>query len=45
MALAGWLAALGGALTIIGLLMTLNWLVWVGGFAALIFGVWAAMAK
>jgi hypothetical protein len=45
MATIGWLAALGGALTIIGLLMTLNWLVWAGGLIALIFGLWAAMAK
>ncbi|MEM4282569.1 MAG: hypothetical protein QXU88_01435 [Candidatus Woesearchaeota archaeon] len=38
----GWLAALGGVLAILGQLITQSWLIWVGGIAAVIFGIWAA---
>ena len=41
----GWLAALGGLLVILGQLLTMPWLIWVGGIAALLFGIVAAVAK
>jgi len=42
----GWLAALGGLLSIIGAFATAaSWLAWLGGIIALIFGIWSAAAK
>ena len=43
----GWIAALGGLLVLIQLLFApaATWLSWVGGIAALIFGLWGALAK
>lgn len=40
----GWLAALGGALVVIELLgvQTGDTLSWIGGIAAIIFGIWSS---
>ena len=42
----GWIAALGGLVSIIGAFTVLvDWMTWVGGIVAIIFGIWAAVAK
>ncbi len=43
----GWIAAVGGLASIIGAFVptATNWLVWVGGIVAVVFGVWAALVK
>lgn len=42
----GWIAAIGGLLSIIGAFATtVNWLAWIGGIIAVIFGIWAAVTK
>ncbi len=40
-----WLPAVGGALSIIGLLLATNWLIWLGAVVALVFGAMGAMKK
>ncbi len=40
-----WLPAVGGALSIIGLLVGIGWLNWVGAIVALVFGAMGAMGK
>jgi hypothetical protein len=39
----GWVAALGGLVSIIGLYAgaSSTWLVWLGGLIAIVFGIWA----
>ena len=40
----GWVAALGGVLSVIGgLVASVSWLSWLGGIVAIIFGIVAAM--
>jgi len=42
----GWVAAVGGLASIIGgFVSAVGWLSWLGGIVALVFGVWAALAK
>jgi len=41
----GWLAALGGLASLIGAFVPLQWLVYLGGVVAIVFGAWAAMSK
>lgn len=42
----GWLAALGGLASVIGgFVSSVNWLTWIGGIVAIVFGAWAAMSK
>jgi len=43
---AGWVAAVGGLLTVLGVLVNLGtWAYWIGGLLALIFGIWGAVDK
>jgi len=42
---AGWIAALGGLLAIVAQWVPGEWLLWVGGLVAIVFGLWGAFAK
>ena len=41
----GWVAAIGGLISLIGIGYGPAWVDWLGGILALVFGIWAAMAK
>lgn len=42
----GWIAALGGLISVLGRFMaTQAWMGWIGGVIAIIFGVLAALMK
>ena len=42
----GWIAALGGLISIIGFsAAAVSWMTWLGGIIAIIFGVWVSLAK
>mgnify|MGYP001575366897 CR=1 FL=1 len=43
----GWIAALGGLLAIVDVFLQTGsqWLTWVGGIVAIVFGIWASAMK
>ncbi|MBS3135051.1 hypothetical protein J4406_01605 [Candidatus Woesearchaeota archaeon] len=41
----GWIAALGGLVAILDMWFAHPYFLWIGGLAAIIFGVWGATAK
>ena len=41
----GWVAALGGLLGVSNIYYPSAWLGWIGGLAAIIFGIWAVYAE